>query len=52
MDKQVFKKVGEELQSYLAFKRRGFLKPPKKGRGSKYNRQEEKQNIREELYDE
>ena len=42
MDKRVFKKTGEELQSYLAFKHRGFMKPTKKGKGSKYNRQEEK----------
>lgn len=41
MDNRIFKKTGEELQSYLAFKRRGFMKAPKKGKGSKYNRQEE-----------
>lgn len=28
------KKTGEELQSYLEFKRRGFKVTPKKGKGS------------------
>ena len=42
MDNRIFKKTGEELQDYLAFKRRGFMKAPKKGKGSKYNRQEAK----------
>ena len=31
------KMKGEDLQQYLAFKRRGFSVPPKKGKGS-YNR--------------
>ena len=39
MDRRMFKKEGEELQAYLAFKRRGYKVPAKKGRGS-YNRQE------------
>ena len=38
MDRRMFKKEGEELQQYLAFKRKGFKVPAKKGRGS-YNRQ-------------
>lgn len=38
MDKRMFKKTGDELQDYLSFKRRGFMKPVKKGKGSKYNR--------------
>ena len=38
MDKRVLKKSGEELQQYLMFKRRGSVKPSKKGKGS-YNRQ-------------
>lgn len=38
MDKRVFKKSGEELQQYLAFKRRGYKVPVRKGKGS-YNRQ-------------
>lgn len=37
MDKRVMKKNGEELQQYLAFRRRGSSVPPKKGKGS-YNR--------------
>ena len=39
MDKEVMKKTGEELQEYLAFRRRGSKIPSKKGKGS-YNRQE------------
>ena len=38
MDKRMMKKTGEELQAYLAFRRRGFKVPAKKGKGS-YNRQ-------------
>lgn len=34
MDKRVNKKTGEELQQYLAFKRKGFKVPAKKGKGS------------------
>ena len=37
MDKRVMKKTGDELQMYLAFRRRGSSVPPKKGKGS-YNR--------------
>lgn len=37
MDKRENKKTGEELQQYLAFKRRGGKVPSKKGKGS-YNR--------------
>lgn len=33
------KKEGEELQAFLAFKKRGFTVPPKKGKGAKYKRQ-------------
>lgn len=39
MNKEVMKKTGEELQEYLAFRRRGSKIPNKKGKGS-YNRQE------------
>ena len=42
MDRRVFKKSGDELTQYLAFKRKGFKIPPKKGRGS-YNRREFKE---------
>ena len=38
MNKQVFKKSGEELQEYLMFRRRGSKVKSKKGKGS-YNRQ-------------
>lgn len=34
MDKRVNKKSGEELQQYLAFRRRGSKVPAKKGKGS------------------
>ena len=37
MDKRMFKKTGEELQAYLAFKRKGYKVAAKKGKGS-YNR--------------
>ena len=36
--KRMFKKTGEELQQYLAFKRKGSKVDNKKGKGS-YNRQ-------------
>ena len=36
-DKRIFKKTGDELQAYLAFKRRGSATKSKKGKGS-YNR--------------
>ena len=38
MKKEHLKKSGEELQEYLAFKRRGSLVEPKKGKGAKYKR--------------
>jgi stalled ribosome alternative rescue factor ArfA len=34
MDKQIFKKTGEELQQYLQFKRRGSQVKSKKGKGT------------------
>ena len=39
MNKEVMKKMGEELQEYLAFRRRGSKIQNKKGKGS-YNRQD------------
>ena len=36
-DRRIFKKSGEELQKYLAFKKRGSRVENKKGKGS-YNR--------------
>lgn len=38
MNKEVMKKTGEELQNYLAFRRRGSKIQNKKGKGS-YNRE-------------
>ena len=40
-DKRIFKKTGDELQAYLAFKKRGSAVRNKKGKGS-YNRQKSK----------
>lgn len=40
-NKRYLKKTGEELQEYLAFRRRGYTVPAKKGKGS-YNRQKTK----------
>ena len=34
MDKRVNKKTGEELQQYLAWRRKGSKVPAKKGKGS------------------
>ena len=34
MNGKMFKKSPEELREYLAFKRRGFKVPAKKGKGS------------------
>ena len=39
MNKEIMKKTGEELQEYLAFRRRGSKIQNKKGKGS-YNRQD------------
>lgn len=33
-----FKKVGDELQEFLAFRKRGGKVAAKKGKGSQYNR--------------
>ena len=45
MSKEVMKKTGEELQEYLAFRRRGTKIPSKKGKGS-YNRQHFKESLK------
>lgn len=39
------KKTGEELQSYLEFKRRGFKVTPKKGKGSFKRKPKHKENY-------
>ena len=46
MDKRVNKKTGEELQEYLAFRRRGFKVPAKKGKRS-YDRKKMKRGVDE-----
>lgn len=38
MDKRIMKKEGEELQQYLAFRRKGGKVPAKKGKGSYHRR--------------
>ena len=42
--KQMFRKTGDELQEYLAFKRRGSRVENKKGKGS-YNRKKFKKTL-------
>lgn len=44
MDNLVNKKSKEELEQYLAFKRRAFAVPAKKGKGS-YNRKKLKKDL-------
>lgn len=39
MNKEIFKKTGEELQEFLAFRKRGSRIKNKKGKGS-YSRQD------------
>lgn len=41
IDRRIFKKEGEDLQQWLAFKKRGGKVNNKKGKGS-YNRQKAK----------
>jgi len=43
-DKRVNKKVGDELQAYLAFRRKAGRVPSKKGKGS-YNRNSFKKEV-------
>ncbi len=44
IDKRMFKKEGEELQQYLAFRRKGGKVPAKKGKGS-YDRKNFKKEV-------
>ena len=44
MDKRMNKKTGEELQQYLAWRRKGSKVPSKKGKGS-YNRKNFKKGV-------
>lgn len=46
-DKRIFKKTGDELQAYLAFKHRGSRVEAKKGKGS-YTRKKKYKNQEEE----
>ena len=48
MNKQMFKKSGEELQEYLMFRRRGSKVKNKKGKGS-YDRQKVKKEVANEF---
>lgn len=49
IDKSIFRKSPEELQDYLQlFRRRGSKIYPKKGRGSKYDRNKEKRKQYDE----
>lgn len=43
-DKRINKKTGEELQAYLAFRRKGSKVPAKKGKGS-YDRKAFKKEV-------
>jgi len=44
-DKRMNKKTGEELQAYLAFRRKAGRVPAKKGKGAKYNRNDFKKEV-------
>lgn len=44
MDKRMFKKDGEELRQYLAFRRKAGRVPSKKGKGS-YDRKTFKKGL-------
>ena len=47
MKKEYLKKDGEELQEYLAFRRRGSAVEVKKGKGAKYKRNQKHKNRKE-----
>ena len=44
VDKRMFKKEGDELQAYLAFRRKAGRVPAKKGKGS-YDRKNFKKGV-------
>ena len=48
MNREIFKKVGDELQEYLQFRRRGSIVKAKKGKGS-YDRRKFKKEIQSNL---
>ena len=45
MDKRIFKKSKEELEEYLQFKRKGYVIPAKKGKGSFKRNQKYKKDL-------
>lgn len=49
-DKRVNKKSPEELEQYLAFRRRAGRVPAKKGKGAKYNRKDFKKEVVQDDY--
>lgn len=44
-DKRMNKKTSEELQAYLAFRRKAGRVPAKKGKCAKYNRNDFKKEV-------
>lgn len=44
-DKRILKKSPEELQQYLAFRRKAGRIPAKKGKGAKYDRKNFKKEV-------
>ena len=44
-DKRMLKKSPEELQQYLAFRRKAGRVPAKKGKGAKYDRNNFKKEV-------
>ncbi len=44
-DKRMLKKDPEELQAYLAFRRKAGRVPAKKGKGAKYDRKNFKKEV-------
>lgn len=46
-DKRILKKSPEELQEYMAFKRRGFVIANKKGKGSYKRKDKHRQDYKD-----
>lgn len=51
IDKRIFKKNPDELQEYMMFKRRASQVPTKKGKGTKYERAQEKEKLKNLIFD-
>lgn len=49
MNKNIFKKEGEELQEWLKFRRRGSVVEAKKGKGAKYKRSKTKEEFNKKI---